>query len=267
MTSAPLRAAVTATLLVLGTAAPAHAQRPFPYRLDPAREPVLFAGGAALLGASVAMDADLEALTVEEIAALDPADVNAFDRGATSRWSPTTAQVSDVALLATVGAPLALLASPVPATIALMYGETILLANGIGQFLKAATHRTRPFVYNDDPAVTLDEKQSFNARRSFPSGHAQNAFAAAVFLSTVYGTTHPTSSARPWIWAGSLTAAGTVSYLRYAAGKHFPTDILTGAALGGAIGWIVPELHRSETVRLSLVPARDETFVGLSLRF
>jgi membrane-associated phospholipid phosphatase len=267
VTAPPARAIVAAALLVVNASAAAQVRRPFPYRLDPAGEAVWLAGGAALLGASVAMDADLEPLTAEEIAALDPADINAFDRPATSRWSPTASDWSDGLLVATVGAPLALLASSVPTTIAVMYGETILLGNGIGQFLKAATHRTRPYAYNDDPAVPFEEKQSLNARRSFPSGHAANAFGAAVFLSTVYDALHPTSAARPWIWVGSLTAAGTVSYLRYTSGKHFPTDILTGAVLGGAIGWAVPQLHRRDGVRLSIVPGRDGTTVRFSFRF
>ena len=37
--------------------------------------------------------------------------------------------------------------------------------------------------------------------------------------------------------------AVSVSVLRVAGGKHFPTDVLGGAALGTGIGWTVARLH------------------------
>jgi len=33
--------------------------------------------------------------------------------------------------------------------------------------------------------------------------------------------------------------------LRYASGKHFPTDIITGALVGSAVGYFIPFLHRT----------------------
>jgi membrane-associated phospholipid phosphatase len=257
--------------VVLGAAGPARAQQPFPYRISSGRETVLLAAGGAAFTAGLLVTAELDVLTPEDVAAANPQDVNAFDRPATTRWSPDASALSDGTLVVTVGAPLVFLAlareRSARSTIALMFGETILLTNGIGQLLKGGARRTRPYVYNDDGVVPLERKTTKSARQSLPSGHAANAFASAVFLSVVHATLWPDSPARPWIWAGSLTAAGTVAYLRYASGKHFPTDILAGAALGGAIGWAVPQLHRSEGVRLSIVPGRDETLVGLSLRF
>ena len=32
-------------------------------------------------------------------------------------------------------------------------------------------------------------------------------------------------------------------WLRVRAGRHYPTDVLAGAALGTFIGWLVPRLH------------------------
>jgi len=31
--------------------------------------------------------------------------------------------------------------------------------------------------------------------------------------------------------------------LRVAGGKHFPTDVIGGAVLGSAIGWLVARIH------------------------
>ena len=43
-----------------------------------------------------------------------------------------------------------------------------------------------------------------------------------------------------------MAAAATTGYLRYAAGRHYPTDILAGAAMGAFVGYIVPSLHELE---------------------
>src|SRR2546427_2994218 len=41
----------------------------------------------------------------------------------------------------------------------------------------------------------------------------------------------------------SYAGAVGVSALRVAAGKHFPTDVAAGAALGSGIGWLVATIH------------------------
>ena len=94
-----------------------------------------------------------------------------------------------------------------------------------------------------------------DARKSFYSSHTAFAFASAVFLSTTYDEYFPESRWRGWIWAVSLTGASTVGYLRYAAGEHFPTDILAGALLGAATGYLVPVLHRIGAEKISVRPA------------
>ena len=123
-------------------------------------------------------------------------------------------------------------------TVAAMYGAALLVGSGATSLLKSAIGRTRPFAYNDNPD----------------------------FLSMVYGKLHPTSPLRPWIWAGSLTAAGTVGYLRYRAGDHSPTDVIAGAALGGLVGWAVPRLHERDDVQVAIFPAGGGTALVVSLR-
>jgi membrane-associated phospholipid phosphatase len=122
-----------------------------------------------------------------------------------------------------------------------MYVQAFLLTNGTVAILKTSVGRTRPFVYNPD--APLEEKLKPDARKSFPSGHTATAFVGAVFLGTTHEKLYPGSSANPWVWTGSLLGASAVGYLRYAAGKHYPTDILAGAAIGSLFGWLVPKLH------------------------
>jgi membrane-associated phospholipid phosphatase len=263
----------TVAVLLAAVAGPLAAQRhPFPYRLASGRESTLLVVGAVTLGAGVVVSAELDLLTAQDLTALDPAEVNAFDRPATTKWSPAASRVSDGLLVATLAGPMSLMGaapgSTASVTVGVMFGETILLTNGLGQLTKTVFRRVRPFAYNDNADIPIAKKTSKGARQSFPSGHAANAFAAAVFVSTVYARLHPTSPARPWIWGGSLAAATAVGYLRYNAGKHFPSDIVAGAVLGGVIGWAIPRMHEGDRVAVALAaPGIDGTVVGLTFRF
>jgi membrane-associated phospholipid phosphatase len=42
------------------------------------------------------------------------------------------------------------------------------------------------------------------------------------------------------------TGAVGVAVLRVAGGKHFPTDVIGGALLGSAIGWLAASVHPTE---------------------
>jgi membrane-associated phospholipid phosphatase len=217
------------------------------YELRSGREIALFAAGGALLGFGRVVQARQDTLGDLEIASRDPSGRPAFDRLATTRWSPAAAAVSDGLVAGLLAAPLLLAATDPGAdeagTLLTMYGETLLLEAGVVACLKGLVNRPRPFVDNADPAVPAARRRSAYAMRSFPSGHAANAFAAAVFAGTVHARFHPDDRGRAWVWAGGLGLAGTVSYLRVRSGHHFPTDVLAGALIGAAAGYLVPRLH------------------------
>ena len=244
-------------------------QESFPYELDQRLDVGLTAGGVALIAGAAAAYWGQEPLTVEEIEPLDPADINGFDRSATAQWSPTARDVSNALVLTLMAAPLGLaIATPGSRqswTVAAMYGEVLLVGNGLGELLNGVTNRTRPFVYNRDPDIPDEARFEVDARRSFPSGHTTNAFAAAVFLSSVYAKLHPGSSARTLIWAGSLTLAATTGYMRYQGGKHYPTDIISGAIIGSLVGWGVPKLHEVGGANLTIAPSGGGIAIGLML--
>jgi membrane-associated phospholipid phosphatase len=67
-------------------------------------------------------------------------------------------------------------------------------------------------------------------RRSFPSGHCANAFAAATVLGHRRGPVGKT------LW---YLLAATVPAARIHAGKHYPSDGIAGAGIGLAAGWAV----------------------------
>ncbi|MDB4987793.1 MAG: hypothetical protein JWN04_2971, partial [Myxococcaceae bacterium] len=62
----------------------------------------------------------------------------------------------------------------------------------------------------------------------------------------------------PLIWALGVPLAALTGYLRLAADKHYFTDVLTGALVGSAVGFLVPWLHThvhdSHAPAVSLAP-------------
>ena len=81
--------------------------------------------------------------------------------------------------------------------------------------LKSAIHEERPDNSNDN---------------SFPSGHTSTSFAAAATLEKRYG------------WHVGLPAhvvAAFVGVARVEADKHFVHDVIAGAAIGEAAGWLI----------------------------
>ncbi len=223
---------------------PSQAQSP--YQLRTGRELALFGVGAATGVSALVLENQLIPLTEVQIVDLDRLGVSRFDRGATNQFNSTADQLSDVTLVGN-GALLGLLTvgtKPMRQdikTVGVMYLETVLLANGIQRTVKNIVRRTRPLVYN--PAAPLAEKLGRNARQSFFSGHTTTAFATAVFTGEVFRHYFPDSKLKPAVWAGSLGLATATSVLRYKAGRHYPTDLLAGAAFGSLVGWGIPKLH------------------------
>ncbi len=236
------------TLVVgLFTATTVSAQSP--YQLRTGREIAIFSIGAATGVSALVLEKQLTPLTSADITALDRSTINSFDRGATYRFSHTADQLSDVTLAGNVALIGALtLGTPTMRqevkTIGVMFLETALLANGVQRSVKNIVQRTRPYAYNPD--APLADKLDRETRQSFFSGHATNAFAAAVFTGNTFSHYFPTSRYRPLVWVGSLGLASATAVLRYEGGKHFPTDLIAGAAFGSLVGWVIPKLHEAK---------------------
>jgi membrane-associated phospholipid phosphatase len=117
------------------------------------------------------------------------------------------------------------------------------LAVGINYAVKLAVRRPRPELRRLPPLAGAP------SRLSFPSAHATSSLAAA----TAYGRVAPGTRA-PFY---SLAVA--ISLTRPYLGMHYPSDVLAGAALGLAIGGLVPKVgERSLEERLiDLVATRE----------
>ena len=102
--------------------------------------------------------------------------------------------------------------------------------------------------------------------RSFPSGHATQAFAVASVIATSYDPL--------WVKAAAYGAAAVTAYVRVRQGNHFPTDVVAGALIGTAVGRSVVHFNarlrsgvkepEDPGVRLTVMPVLGGGSYGLS---
>jgi membrane-associated phospholipid phosphatase len=195
------------------------------------------------------IDPQTPAFTTANLDAFQPSQINPrWDRAATRNYSLRAQHRSDVLLKAALAVPLTLALSSrcrqvrQGGVVLGMGAEAALLTYGLTNTLKNTVRRPRPLAYN--PAFPLDTRLHPDARKSFPSGHTSMSTVACVFTAQVFSDLYPRSRWRPVVWAGALAVPATVGYFRFQGGKHFPTDVLAGMALGTLVGWGVPRLHR-----------------------
>lgn len=72
--------------------------------------------------------------------------------------------------------------------------------------------------------------------RAFPSGHTSQAFAVASVIATSYD--------QFWVKAAAYGLATMTAWERVRRGKHFPTDVVAGAAIGTLVGRSVVHFNR-----------------------
>ena len=103
---------------------------------------------------------------------------------------------------------------------AVYIGTTVIEAVGVTYGLKYAFDRERPYVNYPDKIHPIEPEDS----PSFPSGHTAAAFSLATSLSITYP--------KWYVIAPSAIWACGVGLARINQGVHYPSDVLTGAAIG-----------------------------------
>jgi hypothetical protein len=187
---------------------------------------------------------DIDTNTVKN---LNRNNVPSFDRWAV-RSSDAADAASNIPFYASIPYPLILLADKdIRHDAGRVYGLyweamsiTGLLYTGGDYFVD----RYRPEAY--DESRPPDQRTSGNEKNAFFAGHVALVSTATFFTASVYDIYHPASKLK-WALYGIATAAtGTSIYLRYRAGKHWPSDLAIGTVLGVGCGMLVPRLHRNK---------------------
>jgi membrane-associated phospholipid phosphatase len=199
----------------------------------------------------------------------DPKNINGLDRSVVKNHSELSAHFSDglaytsLLLPHVVGFVDVLASTPEDGwggygkdTVVIL--ETLSINYLLNNVVKFAVRRPRPYVYNSD--FSIEERTKSDAALSFYSSHTATSFSMATATSYIYTLRHPDSPMVIPIWIGTHALAAVTGFLRVQAGKHFWSDVLVGAAVGSAIGLVVPVLHKTSESRSQTATLTDLQF-------
>jgi hypothetical protein len=127
---------------------------------------------------------------------------------------------------------------------------------GATALLKEATNRTRPDESND---------------KSFPSSHSSNAFVNSTLSNRNLNAISLPNEVRLPLQVGNILLSTSVAWARVEAQKHYPSDVLAGAALGHFLTAFIHDafLGLPEDMRFGIViiPLKGGGKVELSFNF
>jgi membrane-associated phospholipid phosphatase len=214
------------------------------HTLEPGKEAALLGTGVILHGFGLLQQ---HAERVRPLPLLDPAQVPAVDRIALRQWHPAAHRSSN--LLFGVAAASSFMVAiinqhgeqPLLPAVILLEGE--LISSGLTNSVKHLVRRPRPYLYNS--AVPATAYHPDDDDLSFWSGHTANTAALTFGCAALVQHSNAPPEAKTATWIGAAVAPAAMGYLRVRAGRHFPTDVVVGYAMGAAVGLLVPMLHRS----------------------
>ena len=170
----------------------------------------------------------LAALTPLALFAASTAHANNND------WDNASDIVRDALVIAAIGVP----AVQEDWNGALQAGGSLLAAGGVTYALKHTIHENRP---------------DHSDNKSFPSGHTSVSFAAAATLQNRYG----------WkVGLPAQLAAAFVGLARVEADKHHVHDVIAGAVIGEAAGFLIT---RQRDSAVKVFPWGDAHGAGVAL--
>lgn len=183
----------------------------------------------------------------------DRSDVNGFDAIALGQHSRAADLLSDATVAAAVLAP-ALAGGLRLGFTSRAFGEDlVILAETLS--VNAALVVGAKYLVQRPLPVTYDNRDGLQRQaqgyRSFWSGHTSTAVAS---LAAWAWTAHLREGPAAWRWVVVGAVGAAVGTERVLAGRHFPTDVLAGAAAGLAVGTAVPLLHARRGPSWSLGP-------------
>ena len=242
-----------------------------------------------LVAGAIAMNRHAGALLHEvrsaplDVSSLNRGSVSSFDRWAIGFHSAALSNVSSGLAWSEFSLPVALASWEIvrgqrpwhgAVTDAVILQEALMISNSLSNYAKSFPVHSTPLTY--DASVGMDEKRKPQNVSSFFSNHTSTAFTIATFTGYTYQLRHPDSKLVPWVWGTGLSMAAGVGALRVMAGKHFPSDVLMGAAVGSLCGYFTPRLHlntkttggsKADVARASESAAPEKPGSGIDVRF
>ena len=129
---------------------------------------------------------------------------------------------------------------------AVVGGSAVGISGSVTSNLKSATDRERPLKKTSD--------------NSFPSLHATEAYSYATLTSRNIDSLALSPTTRKVLRISAKTLAAGTAWARVEAGKHYPTDVLAGAAIGHFLTAVIHDsfMGLDEAVQLDVQVSRKE---------
>lgn len=217
-----------------------------PYNFNWKRELIYSSGAGLVLVGGLVAHFQARPFTAAQVNSLDPFNNPGLDRNALGKWNPNAAIVSDVFLYASLSLPAFMMIHPEARrdflAVGFIYVETAMLTVGVTELAKNLVLRPRPYVY--DSSLPMHIRTDTGARKSFFSRHASLTTALCFTTAKIFSDYSDNTAHKAMVWTAAVILPAVTGYLRYEAGKHFPSDIIAGYAVGATIGYLVPWLHR-----------------------
>ncbi len=206
-------------------------------------------GSVSLLsfGAFYGLQQKVTPLTELQVNALNPASIPSYDRVAIHHYDITARKLSNILIYSSFIAKAAIFRKESKKdilAIGIVGYQTLLLSQAIANGFQLGVLRTRPYAYNPD--VPLNMRTSRDARFSFFSGHTVTSSSLCFTTAFAYRMYYPESRYKKWVWASAIAIPALEGYLRVKAGKHYPSDVITGYLVGLGTSYLMHHLHKSK---------------------
>jgi membrane-associated phospholipid phosphatase len=207
-----------------------------------------------------------------DIISLHESDVPGFDRWAIQPYDEGLDKFSYYPFYAAIPLPLIYSLSDNSIRkdffkVSFLYLEAMSITGLFGTGGTYFVDRYRPYAYTAE--TPMEKRVGENAKNSFYAGHVEIIAVSTFFIAKVHNDYHPGSESNWMYFAAASGATLGMSYLRLAAGMHFPSDIILGMTTGILAGVLVPQFHKNKEKKnsLSVLPYKTENRTGLSFSY
>ena len=239
------------------------------YKLKPAVDIPITALGAGWSIYAFTKIYSKDPSTEQQILSLDKDDINGFDRWGADVYSDKAAQTSDFFFYGSMPLPIVLMLDKDirqdAGKIGFLYLEAMSMTGLLYTGSVYLFDRYRPLAYNEE--VPMEERLKGGSKNSFFAGHVALVATSTFFTAKVFSDYHPDSKLKYLFYGVAVVATSGTAYLRHMGGKHFPSDILLGTAVGTLSGLLVPGFHKNKGDKMSLRPYSNGISHGLALKY
>lgn len=210
------------------------------------------------------MEAKKSRFTTFTMGSFTPSDIeelNAIDRSFAGRWDVAAKDMGKYfrnTAIYLIPISLLLFRGSIKRRLVLffIFAQGYSLTESLTGIAKGLVERYRPFTYRSTEGVEqlaagdkekfLEDIVSTDVVNSFFSGDVSMATYGFAFFAMAFSLMYTNKSTKTLVWILAAAAIITGAYLRALSGKHFPTDVLTGALVGCFVACAILNWHRNK---------------------